>query len=69
MNKEDLIKAIDSFVEDEYNMSENRDLTASDIAEAVSKAIVHYHGKGHNAENMLNMVSYKVQAYCNKELE
>lgn len=55
-------------VENRYNNGDTTFTAAVSIAEAISKAVTHTHGKGNAARYMLDTIAYYVQSHCNPAL-
>ena len=55
-------------IEDHYNNNTSLDLLGAYIAEDISLAVAEVYGKGMSAEYLLNVISNKVQAWCNPVL-
>lgn len=56
-------------VESHYNNGDDNDETAARIAYAISKAVVHTHGKGNAARHLLDTIAFYVQGWKNTVLE
>jgi hypothetical protein len=56
-------------VENRYNDGDTTFTAAVSIAEAISKAVAHTHGKGNAARYMLDTIAHYVQSHCNPALE
>lgn len=55
-------------VENRYNQGDTTFTAAVSIAEAISKAVTHTHGKGNAARYMLDTIAHYVQSHCNPAL-
>ena len=55
-------------VENRYNQGDTTFTAAVSIAEAISKAVTHTHGKGNAARYMLDTIAHYVQSWCNPAL-
>lgn len=56
-------------VESRYNDGDTTFTAAVSIAEAISKAVAHTHGKGNAARYMLDTIAHYVQSHCNPALD
>jgi hypothetical protein len=55
-------------IQDHYNNNTSLDLLGAYIAKDISLAVAEVYGKGNKAEYLLNVISNKVQAWCNPVL-
>ena len=65
MEKTKIYDVVKEIAQTHYNNGDNKADLAKWIAEDISLAIKDVYGKGGSAKEILNDVSYRVQAWCN----